>query len=301
MSEFAPFNDTDSPDNTNLSDGVDPTKKATVTAALALKVDGSAVIQPASQSGTWTTNSHTQDNSGNGITSSNNGTANNQLLHTQHPDTTTATTVLGALNATIQVTMAGLNSVGFQIATGTLIGTLTPECSIDGGTTWVACTFFDPVNSTVATSIIFGTANTLKVVSVLPIGGSSQVRVRVSVYTSGTANSLMRASSVSGVAGALTAAAFGTITNTYVSLTASTATQILASNVNRKYCYVSNPTGQTVTIQLGSSTGLTGTNRGLVIPSNSVFELKGDNLYTGVIFAFTTSGSVTLSIAEGTP
>lgn len=60
MVDFQTFNDTDSPENTNIADGLDPTIKATVTAANALKVDGSAVTQPvsgtvtANQGGTWT-------------------------------------------------------------------------------------------------------------------------------------------------------------------------------------------------------------------------------------------------------
>lgn len=236
-----------------------------------------------------------------GVTTASNGNAGNQLLQIQAPDTTTATTALGALNATVSVAMAGLASCGFQLNAGTLIGTLVPECSLDGGTTWVTCSFYDSTNSTVSTSLVFGSSNTLKVLSILPIAGSGNVRVRVSLYTSGTANSLMRASMVIAAAGALTAAAFGTVTNSYVALTASTATQILAANGNRKYAYVSNNSGNTVAIQFGSSTGLTSTAKGLVIPSGNFYELKGDNLYTGIIYAYTTSGSVTLAVTEGTP
>lgn len=243
----------------------------------------------------------TTDGSGNSITSASNGTAGNQLLHAQTPDTTTASTALGALNATNQIAMAGLASSGFQILSGTLIGTITPECSIDGGTTWAQAAFYDPSNSTISTNVVFASSNGTKILSILPIGGSSHVRVRVSAFTSGTANCLLRASQVTGSAGAVTAAAFGTITNSFVGLTASTPTLVLAANVNRKYAYVSNPSGSTITLQLGSSTGLTGTNRGLVIPANNFFELKGDNLFTGNIYAFSTSGSVTVSVAEGTP
>lgn len=236
-----------------------------------------------------------------GITSSSNGNAGNQPLHVATPDTTTATAALGALAATVSVALAGCTSVGFQIAAGTLVGTLVAECSVDGGTTWVSCTFFDPVNSTVATSIVFGSANTLKVVSVLPIGGASNARVRVSAYTSGTANSLMRASQVAGAAGAITAAAFGTVTNSYISLTANATTSLLAANANRKYAYISNNSGGLITIQFGSATGLTTTARGLVIPNGNFYELKGDNLYTGAVFAFTNASGLVIAVTEGTP
>jgi hypothetical protein len=241
------------------------------------------------------------DGAGNAITSSSDGVAGFQLLHVQTPDTTTASTVLGALNATVSITMAGLSSVGFQILAGTLIGTLVPECSIDGGTTWVQASFYDPANSTVSTSLVFGSSNTTKVLSVLPIGGSSNVRVRVSLYTSGTANSILRASQVTGAAGAVTAAAFGTVSNTYVTLTVNTTTQLLVSNSNRKYAYISNNSGGIISIQFGSSTGLTSTARGLVIPNGNYYELKGDNLYTGAIYAYTNASGLVVAVTEGTP
>jgi hypothetical protein len=236
-----------------------------------------------------------------GITSSSNGVAAQQLLHTQHPDTTTASTALGALNATVSISMAGLASAGFQILAGTLIGTITPECSIDGGTTWAQASFFNPANSTISTSVVFGTANATTILSILPVGGSSNVRVRVSAYTSGTGNAIIRASSVTGAAGAVTAAAFGTVVNSYITLTVNTTTQLLAANTNRKYAYISNNSGGLIAIQFGSATGLTSAARGLVIPNGDFYELKGDNLYTGAVFAYTNASGLVIAVTEGTP
>lgn len=93
---------------------------------------------------------------------------------------------------------------------------------------------------------------------------------------------------------------FSTVVNTYVPLTGGTPTLVLADNPRRKYAYISNPLSATVTLQMGSSTGLTGTNRGLVLKSNDYFEIKGENLFTGDVYAYTTSNAITLSIAEGT-
>jgi hypothetical protein len=250
-------------------------------------------------SGRPTTKAQLQDNSGNGITSASNGVAGNQLLHTQTPDTTVSSVALNALNANISISTSGLSSVGFQITTGTLVGTITPECSIDGGTTWAQASFYDPSNSTVTTSVVFSIANTTKVLSILPIGGSSNVRVRVSAFTSGTANSILRASQVTGAAGAVTAAAYGNITNTFPTTGANTNTLILAANVNRKYTYISNGSGTQVNIQFGDSTGLTNTT-GIPIAAKDFYELKGDNLFTGNIYARAAS-NVTLSVSEGTP
>jgi len=130
------------------------------------------------------------------ITSASNGTAGNQNLHVQTPDTITSSTALGALNATISISTTGLASAGFQISSGTLIGTIIPESSLDGGTTWAQTQFFDPTNTTTVSSVIFTSANTTRVLGIVPLGGSSNVRVRVSAYTSGTANAILRASQV---------------------------------------------------------------------------------------------------------
>jgi len=222
-------------------------------------------------------------------------------LNTTIPDSVSATSALGALNASVSLDIHGQASVGFQLAAGTLIGTLTPQCSLDGGTTWVNCSFYNNATSSVTSTLVFSAANTLSVLSILPIGGSSQVRVLVTAYTSGTANGLLRASQVTAAAGALTAAAFGTVTNTSPTLTANAATQVLAANTSRKYAYISNNTGFSISIQFGSATGLNSTSKGLVIASGNFYELKGDNLYTGAVFAYTQAGGTVLGIAEGTP
>ena len=235
------------------------------------------------------------------ITSASNGNAADQLLHIQTPDTTTPTTALGALNAVVNIAMAGLASAGFQLDAGTFIGTLTPQCSIDGGVTWINCSFYDPANSSILPSVTFTSSNTLTALSILPMGGASHVQVVVSAYTSGTANALMRASMVTGAAGAVTASAFGTVNNMSVALTKNAATQILVANPNRKYAYISNNSGSIITIQFGSSAGLTSTVNGLIIPYNSYYELKGNNLYTGVVYAFTSGNSITIAVTEGTP
>jgi hypothetical protein len=245
---------------------------------------------------------NTYDGSGNAITSSTNGTSGNQSLHVGTPDTPTASTALGALSAAVSVALAGQSSVGLQLAAGTLIGTLVVECSLDGGATYPGIgTFYDPSNSTTATSIVFSAANGAKTVSILAIGGSSHVRVRVSAYTSGTANAILRASQIQAAAGAVTAAAFGTVTNSYITLTANTTTMLLAANSNRKYAYISNNSGGLIAIQFGSATGLTSAARGLVIPNGSFYELKGDNLYTGAVYAYTNASGLVIAVTEGTP
>ncbi len=137
---------------------------------------------------------NTYDGLGNSITSASNGNAAQQLLHVQVPNTTVAPVALGALNATVSIAMAGLQTVGFQMAAGTFIGTITPQCSVDGGTNWATCSFLNPSSGNITSSFTFTSANGLTILGIIPIGGATNVRVQVSAYTSGTANCILSAS-----------------------------------------------------------------------------------------------------------
>ncbi len=140
-----------------------------------------------------------RNSSGTEITSASNGAAGNQLLHVQNPDTTTASTALGALNAALSIAMTGLPAVGFQLSVGTLIGTVVAEASLDGGTTWATCGIIESNSSSIVNNFTFTVSNTLKIASIIPLNGASHIRVRVSAYTSGTANALLRATATRGV------------------------------------------------------------------------------------------------------
>ena len=137
---------------------------------------------------------NTYDGFGNAITSASNGNAGQQLLNVQVPNTTVAPVALNALNAFVSIAMAGLQTVGFQLAAGTFIGTVTPQCSIDGGTNWVICSFLNPATGGISNSFTFTTSNTLTILGIVPVSGSTNVRVIVTAYTSGTASSILSAS-----------------------------------------------------------------------------------------------------------
>lgn len=109
-------------------------------------------------------------------------------------DTTTASTALGALNATVQVALAGQQGAGFTLAAGTLAATLVPEVSYDGGTTWTFTYLLDPSIGQIVSSPSFTNPNAAKQYSIFATPGASHVRVRVLLYTSGTANATLRAS-----------------------------------------------------------------------------------------------------------
>ncbi len=128
------------------------------------------------------------------ISSSSNGYAAQQLLNVQVPNTTVAPVNLGALNASVSIAMAGLQTVGFQMGAGTFIGTVTPQCSLDNGTNWVTCSFLNPTNGAITSSYSFTSSNPLTVLGIVPLGGSTNVRVLVTSYTSGTASCILSSS-----------------------------------------------------------------------------------------------------------
>lgn len=114
------------------------------------------------------------------------------IVSVQVPDTT-ASGALNALNAAVQVALAGTSEAGMQLAAGTLIGTIVPEVSFDGGTTWVTTFFDDPTADNKVASIVFGSSNTATARTIVGAGGASHARVRVSAFTSGTATANVRA------------------------------------------------------------------------------------------------------------
>ncbi len=107
-------------------------------------------------------------------------------------DTVGTPGTLNANNATATVTTTGQGGVGVLIAAGTLAATVVPEISYDGGTTWVASVFFDPTANTTSANLVFTNPNAATTRTILIDGGVSNVRVRVSAFTSGTATATLR-------------------------------------------------------------------------------------------------------------
>lgn len=115
------------------------------------------------------------------------------IVSTQVPDTT-GTGTLNALNAAASVSLTGSAGAAIQLSAGTLIGTIVPEASYDGGTTWVNTLFMDPSTGVYSTQIVFSASNTALTKAIISGIGASNARVRVSAFTSGTATANIRAS-----------------------------------------------------------------------------------------------------------
>ena len=93
------------------------------------------------------------------------------------------TGTLTALDSTTQIALGGRQGVSF-VLTGTWVGTVSFEGSADDGSTWIALLAggLKPVDSLYAVTT---TANGTFVIS--NVGGLTHVRVKMSLYTSGTA------------------------------------------------------------------------------------------------------------------
>jgi hypothetical protein len=108
----------------------------------------------------------------------------------------TGTGTLNAVNATASITnLAGAAGAGMTLEAGTLVGTITPQVTNDGGTSWVNSFFDDPSTGNKVASIVYGSANGTTVRTIFVPKGASGVRVIVTAFTSGTATCNLRASS----------------------------------------------------------------------------------------------------------
>jgi len=226
-------------------------------------------------------------------------------LNTTIPDSVSSMAALGALNASISLDIHGQQSVGFQLAAGTFIGTLTPQCSLDSGNTWFGCSFYNNSIPSVVSSVTFTSANTLSAYTILPIGGSSNVRVLVTGYTSGTANGLLRASQVAMITPADNLVSTGTLTGTGQSVnltlqgTASVNIDVSGSGfVGTIVVYESSPSAQR---NLGVF-ALNASSIAMSITANGNYRVVGVPTSGTITVAFSsyTSGSATINIYGST-
>jgi hypothetical protein len=102
-------------------------------------------------------------------------------------DTAPASQSITALNGAAQLAMAGQAGAGVTLA-GAWTATLTPEISLDGGTTWPA-TFFKIPNTAQYVSTVAANG----AYAIVCATGASHARVRASAFTSGTVTVVLRA------------------------------------------------------------------------------------------------------------
>lgn len=210
----------------------------------------------------------------------------------------TKTSTLAALNDAVRLSIVGHGACAF-VLTGTWVGTVVLEASIDDGTTWVTATMWDLTTLSAKTSV---TANGSFVC--LDIIGVGDVRVRASAWTSGTATVFLRGSETA-VAIARTAASItqattlseytpvsgrlpvdgsgatssSTVTVTQVGLVAGNNV-IIAANSARKGLRVYNQTNVPILLKEGATASVTSFTD--VLPPRASY-IVDTPLYTGEV------------------
>ena len=108
-------------------------------------------------------------------------------------DVVGSTVALNALNACAQVALAGQNGASYEVASGTLAGTVKPQISLNNGTSWSDTFFVDPVSGRTAATRVYTNPNPAEQLHIGWFGSATHARVCVSLFTSGTANGTLRA------------------------------------------------------------------------------------------------------------
>lgn len=105
----------------------------------------------------------------------------------------TSSGALGALNAAVTIDAQDAGQVVFEIDTGTLVGTVSFEATLDDST-WFSVLVLPENNGGITSGLTaFGTRGHFA------NSGYSQVRMKVTAYTSGTSNARLEASRTAGV------------------------------------------------------------------------------------------------------
>src|SRR5947209_817299 len=93
--------------------------------------------------------------------------------------------------------LSGDRGASFLLAAGgTLIATLTPQCSPDGGTTYFNAYFQDPFTGVTSTTTTIASGQAATSLQVMCPQGSSHAQLKATSFTSGTANFTGRATVV---------------------------------------------------------------------------------------------------------
>lgn len=113
-------------------------------------------------------------------------------------DNTTGSTALAGSGQTISVALNGERGAAFQLQSGgTLVATITPKCSFDGGTLYNVNGYIqDPVTGAVTLTATIASAQGTTDYPVMCPQGSSHAQMNVTSFTSGSANFLARATAV---------------------------------------------------------------------------------------------------------
>lgn len=226
---------------------------------------------------------------------------------------------IAALNGTVTAITNGCSSVTFDV-TGTWVATIVIEATTGDGTWFI-------VNGDVDVTDSIASSFTVNTFVTIPCGSFSQVRLRASLYTSGTATISWNASSGTNVieifntnptsliatvrlqdasGNNINSLSNGLNTNTKTILTPSSPTSAivgvasglsLAANANRKGLILTNTSKNTISFGLGVAAVL---NSGITLTPNGNWIMDEFNFTTAAINSIASAASSNLAIQEFT-
>lgn len=212
----------------------------------------------------------------------------------------TGSGTIAALNGTIVATTNGCSIVSFNV-TGIWVATIVVEGTIDAGVTWFAIDADVDATDTIISSF---TTNSLVTVN---CASYAQVRLRASLYTSGTLSSTWEAGAglslvqvyntnalslkATVVSPALTPSA-----PTFATIGVTSGT-VIAANANRKGLVLQN-TSSLATISLHLNNGTAVLNSGITLYPHDVWEMDEFTFTIAQINAISSLASTNVSVQE---
>lgn len=204
-----------------------------------------------------------------------------------------------ALNGTVAATTNGCSIISFNV-TGTWVATIVVEGTLDGGTTWL------PIDADVdATDTIINsfTVNGLVTVNCASYG---QVRLRASLYTSGTLSASWEAGaglSLVQVYNTNAASFRVTVVPPVLTPAAPTATAVgvasasaLASNASRRGLVMTNTSANKISLNIVGGAAVL--NSGITLYPGGTWYMDEFTYTTAAIFAIASAASSNLAIQE---
>lgn len=200
--------------------------------------------------------------------------ATGSASHAQDVHISRASGALGALNAAVTLPGWDVGTLMWQIDTGTLVGTVVFEYTLDD-TNWIGV-----VTGAGNQGVVYQDGDPIPSAGLTAFGvqgfvllAASQVRMRVSAYTSGTSNARLMASPTPDYV-RIERLPKGSANSTPGAVSVGTsATLILAANKNRKFASLYN--AGTATVYIGGS-GVS-VAAGYPVPANTAFN-DGDGI-----------------------
>lgn len=211
----------------------------------------------------------------------------------------TGSGTIAALNGTIVAITNGCSIVSFNV-TGTWVATVVTEGTIDAGVTWF------PIDADVdATDSIINSFTTNSLITI-NCASYAQVRLRTSLYTSGTLSASWEAGTGLSLVEIYNTNALSlkvtvvpptlTVSSPTFATVGVTSASALSSNANRKGLVMTNTSSSKISLNISGGTAVI--NSGIVLYPGGNWYMDEFTFTTSAIFAIASTASSNLAIQE---